>query len=363
VIPTRSTESGASPPSVAVLSTRNSPLSRLPETWRPLDLDAILAGERVDAAPTVLSRRDGRYLFYAGKVHSVAGESESLKSWLLLVATAEQINYGKRVLWVDFEDNVASVVGRLRALGCQLQQIASCFRYVRPAEPLPAGLTAATLVANSGATLAVIDGVTEAMTLQGLEPLSNRDVATFMTAVPRPLADAGPAVVMIDHLTKSRENRGRFAIGAQHKLASLDGTAYLVELIQPFGHGRRGVATITVAKDRPGCVREYAVGNRIAELVLQSLPDGSVMAELAPPAGPVGEPFRPTVLMERVSRWLEQQAEACSTRQVEDAVSGKAAGIRQALAVLVEDGLIHRENGSRGTHLYRSLKAFRQGQT
>jgi len=102
------------------------------------------------------------------------------------------------------------------------------------------------------------DGVTEAMSLQGLELKDNADVAKFVVLLPRSLARMGGAVVLVDHVAKDRNGRGRFAIGAQHKLAGIDGAAYSIEVIRPFGRGMRGLSRLTVTKDRPGFVRPNA---------------------------------------------------------------------------------------------------------
>ncbi len=77
--------------------------------------------------------------------------------------------------------------------------------------------------------MTVIDGVTEAMSSNGLDPNSNADVATFNALMPKRIAKEGAAVVMIDHVTKSEEGLGRYAIGGQHKLSAVDGSAFTVE--------------------------------------------------------------------------------------------------------------------------------------
>ena len=97
---------------------------------------------------------------------------------------------------------------------------------------------------------AVIDGVTEALTIFGLDLNDNADSARWYQQLPRPIVRRGAAVLLIDHVTKDREGRGRFAIGAQHKLAGVD-VAYGVEVVEPFGGGRDGLVKVTVAKDRP----------------------------------------------------------------------------------------------------------------
>src|SRR4051812_17924614 len=113
-------------------------------------------------------RDDGRGLFYPGKVNSVAGESESGKSWLLLATAAQEIRRGRSMLYIDCEDDASSVLGRVLALGVAAEQIKEQFLYVRPDEPV-GDITALTrLVGERACSLVVIDGVTEAMGLEAL---------------------------------------------------------------------------------------------------------------------------------------------------------------------------------------------------
>lgn len=333
---------------------------REPTSWAPVDLaDALDGGD--DLLPTVLRRGDGRALLYAGKVHTVSGESESLKSWLLLVACAEEVAGGRHVLWIDFEDSARSVASRMLALGTPRSDLLSRFHYVRPADPLShLGVQDLSTALAHDPTLVVLDGVTEAMGLHGWNPLDNGDVAKFYALLPRKLASTGPAVALIDHVNKTRDNSNRFALGAQHKLAAVDGAAFIVDLVTPFGHGKKGLAKITVAKDRPGRVREHAQGNRIADLHLRSEADGSVFADLHSPDSSKATTgaFRPTVLMERVSSALELSPDGATGTSLEKQVTGKATGIRLAIAALVEDGYATATSHGTG-QLYQSIKPYR----
>ena len=75
-------------------------------------------------------------------------------------------------------------------------------------------------------TLVILDGITEAMTLHGWKPLDNTDIALFDRKVITPLTSTGAAEVSLDHVTKDRENRGRYAIGGVHKLNIVTGAGY-----------------------------------------------------------------------------------------------------------------------------------------
>lgn len=67
--------------------------------------------------------------------------------------------------------------------------------------------------------------------------------------------ETGAAVVVIDHVGKDREARGRFAIGAQSKMSYLTGASYMVEILEPLGVGMIGKLSIRIGKDRRGQVR------------------------------------------------------------------------------------------------------------
>ena len=93
------------------------------------------------------------------------------------------------------------------------------------------------------------------MVLHGLNPIDNRDVAVFISKLPRLIAASGPATVCLDHVPKAEEARGRYAIGGVHKLNAIDGAAYVLETRDPIDVNRTGRSTILVSKDRPGQLR------------------------------------------------------------------------------------------------------------
>ncbi|MFD4367945.1 AAA family ATPase [Rhodococcus sp. NPDC058521] len=238
-------------------------------SWTAVDVSAALDGDG-PPMPTVFSREDGAHLFYAGKVHSVHGESESGKSWLVQCAVAQTLERGGSVLYADFEDDAASVAGRLLLLGVPKHVVVDPgrFVYVRPENSLKIPVEAAAFAQLIGRdfTLAVIDGVTDAMGLFGFSVKDNDDIAAFQREVPRAVARrTGAAVVCVDHVTKDADSRGRFAIGGQHKMAALDGAAFVVDVETVFAVGMAGVASVRVAKDRPGHVRNLGGAWRRAD--------------------------------------------------------------------------------------------------
>lgn len=334
-------------------------------TWHEVSLLAVLEGEPDDDMPTMLVRDDGACLIYPGRVHVFAGEPESGKSWLALHLCAEQMDAGRHVIYVDFEDTLAGVVGRLVALDVEPQRILSLFHYVRPSEPLgPEGRHAlAELLNRTSPALVVLDGLTEALTLHGLALESNRDVAHFLELVPRFVARQGPAVVIIDHVSKDKEQRGRWAIGAQHKLAGVDGVSYGLEVVKPVVRGGDGLVRLVVAKDRPGHVRRVAYEKKTAAEICTHSDKNLLTVTVVTPGGSHRDSdWRPTVLMERLSMWLERNP-GSNARLVEASVTGKGPSIREALKYLVADGHAAIETGARGAHQYRICQPYREHNT
>lgn len=321
--------------------------TQTPATWAPVDLEPVLAGEYLDPPPTMLARADGVFLLYDGTVHTISGESESGKTWLTLLAVLQTIKTGHRSVFIDFEDRADRVIGRLLALGATPTQIRDHFAYVRPDRPLDDTGRQQLAPHLSGARLVIIDGVTEAMTTHGYDLNSNADSALFQALLPRWIADHGPAVVLIDHVVKDSEKQGRHAIGAQHKLAGIDGAAYMVKCLQPFGRGKIGRSRVTVAKDRPGHVREHTDEHQtIAEFTLDASIDGLVLqAELRPNSpGSSLEVFEPTMYMERVSRYIETNP-GLSKTAIGANVKGRNTMIHTALELLTVRGYVTKKNG------------------
>lgn len=334
-------------------------------TWRPRDLAAVLDGTYQVPQPTVGQRNDGVALFYAGRMHSVVGESEGGKTWFALLAVAYELKAGNGVVFIDFEDDAPGVVGRLLALGASVQDISARFAYIRPEEPLTVGWNRQEIgqaMHDLRPTFVPIDGVTEGMAMHGMELKDNTDVAKFGRMLLRPIAEMGAAVATLDHVVKDKEGRGRYAIGGVHKLNGLNGAMYVLENRTPFGVGVTGKSTVRIAKDRPGQLRRHAVPHAsglhwFADFVLQSHDETFTEASLYPPVEQTG-PFRPTVLMRKVSDALAAARDPLSVRGVQDRVTGNKDAVRGALARLVDEGFVVVEAGARNAQLHRLEKPF-----
>jgi hypothetical protein len=331
-------------------------------SWAPVDLAAVLANQDgLESPPAILARNDGEFLLYRGKVHWFAGEPETAKGWLAAAATSEEIRAGEHVLWADFEDEASTLVSRLGVLGHPPEEIVERFHYLRPDEPMTdAGRGELEQVLEEfRPSLGVIDGMTDALALEGIDLRDNTEVATWMRGLPMMLRDRGMAVVICDHVIKDSESRGRWSIGAQHKLAKTD-VQYRLKVEEPLGRGLVGRVLIRVEKDRPGHLRAMANGKTVAELIADASVEGKMRLSLQPVDAEDTGAFRPTGYMEKVSRTCEAEP-GLSLRKVRAAVGGKATYVDQAIEVLVhEEYLEVRPQGQAQCHYV--IRAYREAE-
>lgn len=310
------------------------------EDWGSVPLGELATqirnGTLQPIVPELLAVNGALPLLYRGRINSLFGESGGGKTWVALAAIAEVLRSGGQALMVDYEDHARGAVERLILLGLDDDEIGR-LDYRNPTTGLAAGITTVT----GHYDLVVIDSTGEAMATGGVDSNSDGDVATWFTlAKAFTRLDGAPAVVVIDHVPKDSEAPKSYAIGSQRKRAAISGASYRVDTIRESAKGRNGKLKLTVAKDRPGTRPKGTVA---AEIDVLSDADG-VRLELhqsdAQAAAEHGERFRPTVLMERVSRYLET-VPAASQRAVCRSVTGKDEGLRTALAVLVEEGYVN----------------------
>lgn len=346
-------------------------------SWSPVDLARYLDGSYQPEQPTMFTRTDGVSLIYPGLVHDIHGESESGKSLVAQAVAAGIIGSGQEVVYLDFESGPGPMAQRMLSFGLTADQIMALFVYVRP-ELNPYALTETDafrgLLARRPA-LVVLDGVTDALVQFGASSKDNDEITKWHRFVPRTIADrTGAAVVLIDHVIKDGESRGRFAIGGQAKLATIDGASYAAEIKEPIGKGMRGAISLRIGKDRPGSIRPHCgawrAGDRsqeAARVVIDSTADPNrILATFEPPTSHVGDveehrDYMPYGAMERASRLVENQAgQRIRRTDLQNLMAikfpqTKTGTIKSAISVLIADGFLEDVRG----HL-TLLEAYRQ---
>lgn len=328
------------------------------------DLQAMMDGDMQPIIPEVFQRDDHAcHLFYGPGINWLSGEPGEGKSLLALHAIAQVLRDGDPALLIDYEGTEQGTVGRLKEMGVT---DVTGLSYVRVSEPwTPARMVQLRqLATQTRFRIAVIDAVAGAMEAEALDPESNRDVEKWVAAIPTLLAHLGAAVVPVDHVTKNKETRGRWMIGAQRKMARSD-AAFNLEMFDKAGIGKTGHGKLLVAKDRYGALAEHQVGRVIAEVTIMSevLDDGErdLSVHLTAPSGTTGTPSGPTWYMERVSRLLEDAAGPMGTRELRTAVGKKAQYVDEAIRLLAADGHIAVSPDARGNSKpWVSVRPYRQ---
>ncbi len=226
-----------------------------------LNVETLLDGGIHQPMPTVLTRRDGKCLFYKGKGNVIYGDPETAKTWIALAAGAEVLCGGGRFVFLDLDHNgAADVVSRLRMMGVPVAVLRdpARFLYLEPLDAENIKAAVAELV-KVKPDMVVIDSMGELLPMFGANSNDNDEFTNVNREVMAPLAHAGAAVVVIDHLAKNAESRRLGAVGAFAKMRVVNGTMVRVFSMTPFTPGHGGTSSLWIHKDRPGNVRRETV--------------------------------------------------------------------------------------------------------
>ena len=313
--------------------------------WQPIDLLAF--ADRDAVTPTLAG-----LIYPAGTRHLFSGEPESGKTLAAFALGLEEIRAGGRILHLDFEMFTGPTRERLREMGATDAELAAWI-HVEPDAPPRNGDLDGLLALEP--TLAIVDAAAGAYAALGLDDNARKDVEVYARQIVGPLARAGVSSITVDHVTKNREGRGRFAIGSERKVGGVE-VHLSFEAVRPLHRGSTGLVRITVAKDRAG----YLPRPHACDLELASDPDTHAITWTFTTT-PKTEPgtWRPTALMEKVSRYLEAQTTPVPRGAIETAKLGKQTiYVRQALDALVADGYATETPGPRGARLYQTITLF-----
>jgi len=316
-------------------------------------VDVVEAGLNPPSPPDVFG------LFYCGQRHVLIGEGGAGKTWLAAAAIADELAAGFAAVLIDSDGTgAAQVYERLHALGVDDEAIRNRLYYFEPdAPPAEATLSALVEMTEAGTVrLVVVDSFDPLLALHGLDPNSTVDVDNLLRAFARPLAAAGAAVVFLDHVVKSNDQRGTYAIGSQRKQTGPE-VNLIARVVEPLGRGLDGRLRIIVGKDRVGYLGPK--GSVVGFFKMSSdAEDGTCVARMSKVKR--GDSFRPTGYMERVSIELEGRDEPASIRSIREAIGGRSSYVTDALEVLKVEGYVSEEEGPRSSRLFTSLNPYRE---
>lgn len=327
-------------------------------SWHPVDLEAARSTEPIRAT---LLRGVDVALLYPGMRHLLSGAPECMKTWAAAIAALEAIRAGGAVVWINTDGMpVRDLLARFDALGLDACTCDRLLSVVDPHDP-PTHEDIATLVALRPA-LVVLDSIEPAGAMLHTDTNTSAGVETLLRTLVDPFHRSGATTLLLDHVTKDPDARGRYSIGSQRKLAAVDVHLGLKVNGAPLTrNGGRCEVTITVHKDRAGSLRRNHHHNG-GRLTFTATADGCVDWHLAGPAAndtaDEADTFRPTTLMEKVSRHLEI-AGTDTLSGIERARLGRAEYVRQAVAILVRDQYISVEAGPRRSRQHTSLRPYR----
>jgi len=286
-----------------------------------------------------------------GSRHHVAAPLKSGKSLGFLAHAVNMTIAGARVVILDRENGADEYARRLSdVLGDRPADARDAVRerlayYAWPALNLADGAALAKVLA--GVDLVILDSTRTFLSSLALDEDRSDDFAKFSTAIVEPLFRAGIATVQLDNTGHGDKGRAR---GSSSK-GDLADVLYSLKTTTAFDQQRRGTLRL---------VRAHARFGDVAPAFTMDLGAGRFGTFTADDSdsGAAGAPFRPTVLMERVSRALEEHP-GLSKRAVRESVKGNSDAKDLALELLIADGYVTAQRDGQATR-HTVVRKFRE---
>lgn len=269
------------------------------DTWVTRTMDELIG---VPYEPRVADRlimNNGRGLFYSNADNMTSSGSGQLKTWLSAITCLQQIQLGKHVMVIDFEMHMHDWFKRFELLGATPTEL-KLIHYCAPDEALHdkyMGAERATKAQQqmhaeiarvgelpNGLAWVVLDGITNAMTLENLKLIDNTDTATFWRLLPRKIWQlTGAGVGSNDHIAKGT-NDNPTPLGSQHKTANTSGASHILKATSYLSSHPKtpGVVVFNCIKDRHG---EIGQGRKVAQATITPLDNGQMHYVIEPYTG------------------------------------------------------------------------------
>jgi len=276
-------------------------------------------------------------VLYTGMVHWWQGPPESGKSLLLLSIMSSLVHKNYTVMWIDEETGLLTTADRLSRMGANPDTLDNKFWYYESPSLSISQDDYERLVYDLqkiNPDIVVMDSCSDMLDQAGLEEDSNSDITSWYHSFITPLAKHGATVVIIDHVAKSKDERGTYARGASAKKAKTD-VAWGVSVESEFALDppKQGRIALRINKDRLGRLPRrvvYTVGGTGDGSTRVRRIDNSAQATSA------RERIRTTVtnvLLEKTG----DPNNALPTSEIVELVKGKNDIVRQELDELAKD--------------------------
>jgi hypothetical protein len=307
------------------------------DSWIPINLNDL------PETPPVKPDLGDTHLVYPGKRHVFSGPPESAKTLAAYCILIQIARRGRLGLLVDFEMGGYDSRKRLQELGATREEVDRIL-YIEPEQPANPGRIMPLVDLNP--ELVVIDASAGVFSLEGLDDNKRLDVERVATLYIRQFWRNQIATILIDHVVKDNDSRGRYAIGSERKLGGAD--VHLgFETIREIARGTKGKYKVTTHKDRGGFLKR----GYLADLNLDSDPEThNIEWSFTEPVSSTDDKghFRYTKLMQKISRELGGVTEPLSKAEVKRRTGGNSDQLGKAIEALVEEGYMTASDGDRG---------------
>lgn len=321
------------------------------DSWVPINLNDL------PETPPVKPDLGATHLIYPGKRHVFSGPPESAKTLAAYCILIQIARRGRLGLLIDFEMGGYDSRKRLQELGATREEIDRIL-YIEPEQP--ANPQRIMPLVDLNPELVVIDASAGVFSLEGLDDNKRLDVERVATLYIKQFWRNQIATILIDHVVKDSESRGRYAIGSERKLGGAD--VHLgFDVVTPISRGTAGKYKMTTHKDRGGFLKR----GYLADLNLSSDPVTHNIAwsvsEAVMTTNEKGEK-RPDIKMEQISNKLSGREERLTVNEVKELVGGSGKHAGEAIAVLIEEGHLDAQPGPRGSKLLLLTRPYNRAE-
>jgi hypothetical protein len=219
-----------------------------------------------DTTPTHLLRSDGKAMLPTGRTNMCIGRRGCGKTWLALHESIASLDLGQSVAYVDLEDTVGNMRGRVRTMGRNVDDYVKAGGFRRfGSRDVPASLASSTVLEKFAARLAeydviVFDVLSRLVLRMGGElNTCNTEVAMLYEYLFDPLAfGAGRMVLTLAHPNAAGQRPDADAryiepAGGATTMNSLSGMGLSMDVVRPFTRENpAGEVRLWCRKDRSG---------------------------------------------------------------------------------------------------------------